>query len=145
MNTQIQSTLTSQNDLYLVPRRVQLAILCLLLASLALNLIVAVGNWQLYSRVEKLETILGLPAKQQSQQKSSSEQSQQTPALNSNAVFSILQQNPSACFAQQFALGAFSLVPGAQSHLESMTQYDEHLLEWLAKWKWMSDGIKAPA
>jgi len=41
------------------------------LVSLALNLIVAVGNWQLYSRVRKMETILGLRATPQSQQRPS--------------------------------------------------------------------------
>jgi hypothetical protein len=39
-----------------------------LLATLVLIVIVAVGNWGLYSRVEKIETILGLRAMPQSQQ-----------------------------------------------------------------------------
>jgi len=41
----------------------------MLAVSLILNLIVAVGNWQLYSRVEKIESKIGLSATPQSQQK----------------------------------------------------------------------------
>lgn len=40
----------------------------ILVVSLVLNLIVATGNWHLYSRVARIETILGLQGKLQSQQ-----------------------------------------------------------------------------
>jgi len=41
----------------------------ILVVLLVLNLIVAVGNWQLYGRMARVESILGLRATQQSQQK----------------------------------------------------------------------------
>src|SRR5438132_1552982 len=44
------------------------ALMAVLVVSLVLNVIVAVGNWNLYVRVEKIETTLGLPAKLQSPQ-----------------------------------------------------------------------------
>ena len=50
-----------------VPRSLQVAMFVVLLISLVLNLIVAVGNWNLYARVERVETILGLRATPQSQ------------------------------------------------------------------------------
>ena len=43
----------------------------LLIVSLVLNAIVAVGNWNLYARVEKLETTLSQQAMPQSPQISS--------------------------------------------------------------------------
>ena len=61
--------ITYSKDLCFVPRLWLVALFAMLLVSLALNLIVAVGNWHLYSRVEKIESILGLPATKQSQQK----------------------------------------------------------------------------
>jgi len=61
--------LNSKDDLCPVSRRAQLAMFALLLCLLVLNLIVAVGNWQLYSRVEKIESKIGLSATPQSQQK----------------------------------------------------------------------------
>jgi hypothetical protein len=56
------------SDLVLVRRRTQLAIFVMHLALLALNLIVAMGNWHFYARVEKVETTLGLQATPQSPQ-----------------------------------------------------------------------------
>ena len=50
-------------------RKSQAVMFWTLLVSLALNLIVAAGNWQLYSRMERLESILGLRATPQLQQK----------------------------------------------------------------------------
>jgi uncharacterized membrane protein len=50
-------------------RKSQAVMFWILLVSLALNLIVAAGNWQLYSRMERLESILGLRAMPQLQQK----------------------------------------------------------------------------
>ena len=41
--------------------RVQVAIFVLLIFLLVLCAIIAVGNWNLYSRVEQIETTLGLP------------------------------------------------------------------------------------
>jgi cytochrome oxidase assembly protein ShyY1 len=57
------------NDLCFVPPRWMTAMFLMLVISLMLNVIVAVGNWQLYSRVEKLESIVESPATPQSQQK----------------------------------------------------------------------------
>jgi hypothetical protein len=42
-----------------------------LVISLALNLMVAIGNWHLYARVERIETTLGLSAMPQSPQTTS--------------------------------------------------------------------------
>jgi cytochrome oxidase assembly protein ShyY1 len=39
-----------------------------LLVSLSLNVVVAIGNWNLYRRVERVETILGIRAMPQSPQ-----------------------------------------------------------------------------
>jgi hypothetical protein len=81
----------SQRDLCLVSRKWQVATFAALSVLLVLNLIVAVGNWQLYSRVKKLETILGLQAKPQSPQKSSSEQLPQTQASMSSVALLVSQ------------------------------------------------------
>jgi hypothetical protein len=59
---------TSSKDLCSVPRLWLVMIFAFLVASMTLNLIVAVGNWNLYSRVEKLESIVGSQATPQSQQ-----------------------------------------------------------------------------
>ena len=59
----------STNDLCFVPPNWMIAMFLMLVISLALNVIVAVGNWQLYSRVEKLETIVESLATLQPQQK----------------------------------------------------------------------------
>lgn len=61
--------ITSSKDLSLVPRKWLLSLFVMLCLSLALNLIVAVGNWHLYARVKKLEANRGLQAMPQSQQK----------------------------------------------------------------------------
>jgi len=58
---------TSSKDLCLVPRLWLVVIFAFLAVSLILNLIVAVGNWNLYSRVAKLESIFGSQATPQSQ------------------------------------------------------------------------------
>jgi len=50
-------------------QKLPVAMFVMLLVSLALNVIVAIGNWQLYSRVEKIESTLGLSATPQLQQK----------------------------------------------------------------------------
>jgi hypothetical protein len=57
--------ITSSKDLCLVPRLWLAALFVLLSVSLALNLIVALGNWKLYSRVQRIESILGLQARPQ--------------------------------------------------------------------------------
>ena len=44
------------------------AIMVVVVVSLALNVIVAVGNWNLYARVERLETTLAQLATPQSRQ-----------------------------------------------------------------------------
>ncbi len=59
----------SSKDSCSVPRLWLVAMFAFLLVSLILNLIVAIGNWHLYSRVEKIEATLGLQAMPQSQQK----------------------------------------------------------------------------
>lgn len=46
--------------------KLQTATFYILLVTLCLIVIVAIGNWNLYSRVERIENILLLPAKQQS-------------------------------------------------------------------------------
>ena len=74
----------SPENLCSVSRRVLVAVFALLLCLMALNLIVAVGNWRLYSRVEKLESNLGLQATPQSQQKSLSPQAPKNSASKSN-------------------------------------------------------------
>ena len=58
----------SSKNLCLVPRLWLAVLFALLLLSLVLNLIVAVGNWHLYARVERLEAILLSQATPQSQQ-----------------------------------------------------------------------------
>jgi len=52
-----------------VPRLWMVLLFSILAMSLILNLIVAVGNWQLYSRVKKIESTIGLSATPQSPQK----------------------------------------------------------------------------
>jgi len=49
--------------------KAQVAMFVMLLLSLVLNVIVADGNWRLYSRVERIESTLGLLATPQSQRK----------------------------------------------------------------------------
>lgn len=49
-------------------RAVRVGTFAALVVSLALNAIVAVGNCRLYSRMERIETILGLRAMPQSRQ-----------------------------------------------------------------------------
>jgi hypothetical protein len=56
------------DNLCFVLRSWQVAMFAILIIPLALKLIVAVENWQLYSRLEPVETILGLRAKPQFQQ-----------------------------------------------------------------------------
>jgi len=84
------------SGLCLVSRQVELMTFFALLVSQALNLIVAFGNWQLYRRVEKLESNLGLQATPQSQHKSSSEKSPQNRA---SARFWFLQASLGASVA----------------------------------------------
>ena len=50
--------ITSSKDLCSVPRLWLVVIFAFLVVSLMLNLIVAVGNWNLYSRVEKWNPLL---------------------------------------------------------------------------------------
>jgi uncharacterized membrane protein len=50
-------------------RKSQAVMFWMLVVSLALNLIVAAGNWRLYSRMERVESILGSRATPQLQQK----------------------------------------------------------------------------
>jgi len=57
------------NDLCLVSRKWLVAMFVLSVILMVLNSIVAVENWHLYSRVEKIESTLGLQAKSQLQQK----------------------------------------------------------------------------
>jgi len=52
-----------------VPRLWLIVLNLMLVVSLLLNVIVAVGNWNLFSRVKKIETTIGLSATPQSQQK----------------------------------------------------------------------------
>ena len=47
------------------PEQVQTAAFWILIVTAVLVAIVAVGNWQLYSRVERIETTLGLRGTQQ--------------------------------------------------------------------------------
>jgi hypothetical protein len=61
--------ITDSKHLCSVPRLWMVLLFAMLAVSLILNLIVAVGNWQLYSRVEKIESKIGLSATPQSQQK----------------------------------------------------------------------------
>jgi len=61
--------ITSSKDLCSVSRWWLTVLFAMLAVSLALNLIVAIGNWQLYARVAKLESIVGLQAMPQLQQK----------------------------------------------------------------------------
>jgi hypothetical protein len=76
----------SSKDLCLVPRLWLVALFVLLVVSLVLNLIVAVGNWKLYSRVERIESTLGLPAMPQSPQTTSQRRQPKNPVSKSNAV-----------------------------------------------------------
>jgi hypothetical protein len=51
--------------------KLNIIIFVVLLVSLLLNVIVAIGNWNLYGRMEKVESMLGLQATQQSRQTAS--------------------------------------------------------------------------
>jgi len=62
---------TESKHLCSVPRWWVLALFPMLLVSLLLNLIVAIGNWNLYARVERLEASHEQQATPQSPQKSS--------------------------------------------------------------------------
>jgi len=54
-------------------KKIQTATFAALIVVLALNAIVAVGNWYLYARMSKIETTLGLRAMPQSPRISSQE------------------------------------------------------------------------
>ncbi|MBI3852627.1 MAG: DUF1501 domain-containing protein [Verrucomicrobia bacterium] len=56
----LKEKLTGVNEARIVKEILLVVGFAMLAVSLILNLIVAVGNWHLYSRVEQVETILGL-------------------------------------------------------------------------------------
>jgi cell division protein FtsL len=61
------------NESVLVSEKMLATMFAVVVVSLALNLIVAVGNWELYSRVQNVETTLGLQATPQLQRTPSQE------------------------------------------------------------------------
>jgi hypothetical protein len=75
---------SSAMDLYAMPAKARWLLFGMLLGSLVLNLIVAIGNWNIYARVEQLETIHGLRAIPRPQQKSKFLKSSKTPGSMSS-------------------------------------------------------------
>jgi len=60
--------ITSEKNLCSVPRLWLIALNLMLAVSLILNVIAAIGNWNLFARMERLESVLGLKAMPQSPQ-----------------------------------------------------------------------------